>query len=196
MVEVFVIDFHRKGRKNMQHYLKTVEETLSEVKATANGLSSKEAEERLQRDGKNKLKEPPKDSLLKKFLLQFADPMIIILVVAAVISGVTAFYAHESFADVIIILAVVLINAVAPLLYACGVSTGNEAMTDRALALLESLRPEKNSIVRRFASMGVGVNSALESQAVIQLNNEYCQAHKCLYCRIGHKLLARSAMKP
>ena len=91
---------------------------------------------------------------------------------------------------------IVLINAVAPLLYACGVSTGNEAMTDRALALLESLRPEKNSIVRRFASMGVGVNSALESQAVIQLNNEYCQAHKCLYCRIGHKLLARSAMKP
>ena len=91
---------------------------------------------------------------------------------------------------------IVLINAVAPLLYACGVSTGNEAMTDRALALLESLRPEKNSIVRRFAAMGVGVNSALESQAVIQLNNEYCQAHKCLYCRIGHKLLARSAMKP
>ena len=96
----------------MQHYLKTVEETLSEVKATANGLSSKEAEERLQRDGKNKLKEPPKDSLLKKFLLQFADPMIIILVVAAVISGVTAFSAHETSADVLIILAVVLINAV------------------------------------------------------------------------------------
>ena len=49
--------------------------------------------------------------------------------------------------------------------------------------------------MRRFAEMGIGVTNALESQAVIQLNNAYCQAHKCLYCRIGHKLLSRSAMK-
>ena len=90
---------------------------------------------------------------------------------------------------------IVLINTVAPLLYACGLRTGNEAMADRAMVLLESLRPEKNSIVRRFVEMGIGVTNALESQAVIQLNNAYCQAYKCLYCRIGHKLLSRSAMK-
>lgn len=140
MVEVFVIDFHRKGRKNMQHYLKTVEETLSEVKATANGLSSKEAEERLQRDGKNKLKEPPKDSLLKKFLLQFADPMIIILVVAAVISGVTAFYAHESFADVIIILAVVLINAV--------LGVYQESKAEKAIEALQEMAAATSKVYR------------------------------------------------
>lgn len=91
---------------------------------------------------------------------------------------------------------ILLINAVAPLLYAYGVHVGDESMTDRAFSLLESLRPEKNSIVRRFSDMGIGVTNAMESQAVIQLNNEYCQTHKCLYCRIGHKLLSRSAMKP
>ena len=90
---------------------------------------------------------------------------------------------------------IVLINAVAPLLYAYGMYVGNEDMTDRALSLLESLRPEKNSIVRRFSDIGIRVTNAMESQAVIQLNNEYCQTHKCLYCRIGHKLLSRSAMK-
>lgn len=91
---------------------------------------------------------------------------------------------------------IVLINAVAPLLYAYGSYIGNETMTDRALSLLESIKPEKNAIVRRFAALGIAAANALESQAVIQLNNEYCQAHKCLYCRIGHKLLSRSAMKP
>ena len=90
---------------------------------------------------------------------------------------------------------IVLINAVAPLLYAYGMYVGNEDMTDRALSLLESLRPEKNSIVHRFSDIGIRVTNAMESQAVIQLNNEYCQTHKCLYCRIGHKLLSRSAMK-
>ncbi len=124
----------------MQYYLKTVEETLSEVKATTDGLSSKEAEERLQRDGKNKLKEPPKDSLFKKFLMQFADPMIIILVVAAVISGVTAFYAHESFADVIIILAVVLINAI--------LGVYQESKAEKAIEALQEMAAATSKVYR------------------------------------------------
>ncbi len=90
---------------------------------------------------------------------------------------------------------IVLINAVAPLLYAYGMYIGDEAMGDRAFMLLESLRPEKNAIVRRFSDIGIRATNAMESQAVIQLYNEYCQTHKCLYCRIGHKLLSRSAMK-
>ncbi len=90
---------------------------------------------------------------------------------------------------------ILLINAVAPLLYAYGMHTGNEEMSDRAFTLLESLRPEKNAIVRRLSDIGIRVTNAMESQAVIQLNNEYCQTHKCLYCRIGHKLLSRSAVK-
>ncbi len=90
---------------------------------------------------------------------------------------------------------IILINTVAPLLYAYGMYTGEEHYTDRAQWVWESLRPEQNSIVHRFAAIGVESHSALDSQAVIQLYNEYCLKRKCLYCRIGHKLLARDAIR-
>ena len=79
------------------------------MESTANGLSTEEAEKRLLQNGHNKLKEGKKDSLLVRFLKQLADPMIIILLIAALISGVLAAVEGESFTDVIIILAVVLI---------------------------------------------------------------------------------------
>ncbi len=88
---------------------------------------------------------------------------------------------------------IILINTVAPLLYAYAMHTGNDTYTDRALWIWESLRAEQNSITRRFAAIGIESTTALESQAVIQLYNEYCQNKKCLYCRIGHKLLAQDA---
>ena len=90
---------------------------------------------------------------------------------------------------------IILINTVAPLLYAYGTYTGNELYTDRAQWIWESLRPEQNNIVRRFAAIGIEAKSALDSQAVIQLYNQYCQHKKCLYCRIGHKLLAQDAIR-
>lgn len=90
---------------------------------------------------------------------------------------------------------IILINTVAPLLYAYGCHTGNNHYTDRAQWIWESLRPEQNNIVRRFASVGIEAKSALDSQAIIQLYNEYCQNRKCLYCRIGHKLLSRTAIR-
>ena len=65
----------------MQYYLKSTEEALKEVDSSTEGLMSSEAEKRLSADGKNKLKEPEKDSLFKKLMQQFADPMIIILIV-------------------------------------------------------------------------------------------------------------------
>lgn len=89
---------------------------------------------------------------------------------------------------------IILINTVAPLLYAYGTYTGDDTYIDRALSVWESLKPEQNSIIRRFAAIGIEAHSALESQAIIQLYNEYCQQRKCLYCRIGHKLLARDAI--
>ena len=74
----------------MQYYLKNVDETLSEVKSGIDGLTSAEAGKRLARDGKNKLAEAKKDSLLKRFLSQLADPMIIILFAVAFISAFTS----------------------------------------------------------------------------------------------------------
>ena len=96
----------------MKEYLADVEQVLQDQKSTKDGLSSQEAEKRLEQFGKNKLKEGKKDSLIKRFLAELADPMIIILIVAAVISGVMAVVHGDSFADVIIIMIVVIINAV------------------------------------------------------------------------------------
>ncbi len=90
---------------------------------------------------------------------------------------------------------IILINTVAPLLYAYGMHTGNDRYIDRAQSIWESLKAEQNNIVRRFAAVGIEAKSAFDSQALIQLYNEYCMAKKCLYCRIGHKLLAKAAIR-
>ena len=88
---------------------------------------------------------------------------------------------------------IVLINTVAPLYYAYGEITGNYALTDKAITLLESLRPEKNSIVDNFVRAGIDCDSALTSQALIELKRSYCDARKCIYCKIGHRLLSEAA---
>lgn len=124
----------------MQYYLKTTEETLKEVQSNVSGLTTREAEERLDRDGRNKLKEADKDSLLKRLLMQFADPMIIILIVAAAISGVTSFYANEGFADVIIILAVVIINAV--------LGVYQESKAEKAIEALQEMASATSKVYR------------------------------------------------
>ena len=88
---------------------------------------------------------------------------------------------------------IVLINTVAPLLYARGELTDDYSLTDRAIALLEDLRPEQNSIVTLFRHAGIKCDDALTSQALIQLRRNYCEARKCIYCRLGHRLLATDA---
>ncbi|MEG0035049.1 MAG: cation-transporting P-type ATPase, partial [Oscillospiraceae bacterium] len=72
----------------MKHYCTDIEGVLAETKSTREGLSSQEAQKRLEENGKNKLAQGKKDSIIKRFLKQMADPMIIILIVAAVISGI------------------------------------------------------------------------------------------------------------
>lgn len=86
-----------------------------------------------------------------------------------------------------------LINTVAPLLYAYGELTGNYEMTDKAIKLLEDLRAESNSIVSHFVAYGIDCPDALTSQALVQLKREYCDARKCIYCKIGHHLLSKAA---
>ena len=88
---------------------------------------------------------------------------------------------------------IVLINTVAPLYYAYGELTDDYTMSDRAVALLEDIRPEQNSIVTMFSNAGIKCEDALTSQALIQLRRGYCEARKCIYCRLGHRLLAIDA---
>lgn len=96
----------------MRDYLKAASDVLAEQKSSKDGLSSDEAAVRLESFGRNKLAEGKKTSLFVRFLKELSDPMTIVLLAAAAVSGVTAAYAHESFADVFIILIVVVINAV------------------------------------------------------------------------------------
>ena len=127
----------------MKEYLSSCEEVLKEYEATEEGLSGSEASKRLEKYGRNKLEEGKKDSLLKRFLNELADPMIIILIVAAAISGVTAFYEGESFTDVIIILAVVIINAVLGVVQESKAEAAIEALQEIAAATSKVLRDGK-----------------------------------------------------
>lgn len=127
----------------MKEYLSSFEEVLREQKSSPEGLTSSEAAARLSQYGKNELEKGKKDSLLKRFLGELADPMIIILIVAAVISGITAFYEGESFADVIIIMAVVVINAVLGVVQESKAEAAIEALQEIAAATSKVLRDGK-----------------------------------------------------
>ena len=75
----------------MKYYLQSAQEAFAAVKSTENGLSDSEAAKRLEANGKNKLKEAKKVSLVSRFISQLKDPMIIILIIAAIVSAVTEY---------------------------------------------------------------------------------------------------------
>ena len=124
----------------MKAYLESFEDVLKAQASSADGLATAEAQRRLAEHGPNKLEEGRKKSLLARFLGELADPMIIILIVAAVISGITAFYAGESFTDVIIIMAVVVINAV--------LGVVQESKAEAAIAALQEIAAATSKVMR------------------------------------------------
>ena len=124
----------------MKYYLETVDSVCKSIDSGSEGLNSAVAQKRLEENGKNKLVEPPKDSLLKKFISQLMDPMIIILLAAAVVSAVTAIYAKESFADVFIILFVVIVNAV--------LGVVQESKAEKAIDALKEMTGATSKVIR------------------------------------------------
>ncbi|NLP35412.1 MAG: cation-translocating P-type ATPase [Clostridiales bacterium] len=124
----------------MKEYLQTSQEVLQAIKTTENGLSSSEAQKRLEQNGKNKLKESEKVPMIVRFFNQLKDPMVLILLAAAVISGITAVYAGESFADVIIILAVVIINSV--------LGVYQESKAEKAIEALQAISAATTKVMR------------------------------------------------
>lgn len=86
---------------------------------------------------------------------------------------------------------IILINTVAPILFIYGRSIDSEELCERALYFLEKIKPERNSITKRFARYKMPLNNAADSQAMIQMMREYCEVRKCLYCRIGHRMMAQ-----
>ncbi len=138
----------------MKFYCTDNENVLQELNSTRDGLTSEEAEKRLAANGKNKLAAAKGKSIIRRFFEQLADPMTIILLVAAAISGGLAVYesfAHpgegEGFADVIIILAVVLINAVLGVYQESKAEKAIEALQEMSAATSKVLRDGKIQII-------------------------------------------------
>ena len=131
----------------MKHYSEDINNVLMEIQSSANGLSTEEANDRLQKNGKNKLAEGKKDSLLKRFVDQLMDPMILILLAAAAISGVLAVVEGESMTDVVIILAVVIINAVLGVYQESKAEKAIEALQEMSAATSKVLRDGRIQVV-------------------------------------------------
>ena len=130
----------------MQCYLESAETVLKELNTSASGLSNEEAAGRLEKNGRNKLEQPPRDSLLKRFLKALADPMIIMLLCAAAVSAATTIYQNvarnqqESFADLFIILFVVIINTVLSLVQESKAEQAIDALMEMTAATSKVLR--------------------------------------------------------
>ncbi len=131
----------------MKYYCTESNEVLGHLNATREGLTSEEAGKRLEANGKNRLAAAKGKSILRRFLEQLADPMIIILLVAAAISGVLAVKEGEGFVDVIIILSVVLINAILGVYQESKAEKAIEALQEMSAATSKVLRDGKVQIV-------------------------------------------------
>jgi Ca2+-transporting ATPase len=124
----------------MKYYLESAKEVLNAVDSSPEGVTELQARKKIEEYGKNKLAEPPKDSLVKRFFQQLAEPMTIILIAAAAISAITSAYANESFADVFIILAVVIINAV--------LGVYQEHKAEKAIDALQEMAAATSKVLR------------------------------------------------
>lgn len=83
----------------------------------------------------------------------------------------------------------IIINTISPLLFAYSKHTGEVKYKNKALQWLEQLKAENNHITKGFAVVGLSPQSALDSQALIQLKNEYCNQKHCLNCAVGNAIL-------
>ena len=125
----------------MKEYLKTVDEIIEENGSSYDGLTSRTAKGILERKGKNKLAEGEKTSLFARFLTKLADPMIIILIVAALVSAITSSINGDGgYADVIIIMIVVLLNSV--------LGVYQESKAEKAIESLQEMTAATTKVIR------------------------------------------------
>lgn len=175
----------------MKFYLEQVETVFSHVKSSENGLTTAEAEKRLSENGKNKLDEGKKKSMLKRFLEQLSDPMIIILIVAAVISAFTEYFeasaAGSSYfpTDTVIIAIVVLINAVLGVLQESKAEAAIEALQEMSAATSKVLRDGKIVSVRS-EDLVVGDVIILEAGDAVPAD---CRIFECASMKIEEAAL-------
>ena len=124
-----------------KEYLEPVDDVISSLGSSKDGLTEAEVQKRLAEYGRNKLEEKKKDGIVKQFLDKLKDPMLIILMIAAVLSVGTSYAAGEpEWSDAIIILIVVLINAV--------LGVVQESKAEKAIEALQNMSKAKSKVKR------------------------------------------------
>ncbi|MDQ5983860.1 MAG: Calcium-transporting ATPase 1 [Eubacteriales bacterium SKADARSKE-1] len=132
----------------MKYYLSTVDEVLQNVSSNNSGLGSSETNKRLMTKGFNKLTQGKKVSLVRRLIGQLSDPMIIVLLIAAFVSGLVSFYSGESFADTFIILFVVIVNAALGVYQESKAEMAIEALNKMASATSKVLRDGQLIVIK------------------------------------------------
>lgn len=128
-------------------YLQSAEEVLCGQGSQRGGLTSQEAAARLEKHGPNRLQEAKKITNLQRFLQQLKDPMLLILMAAAAVSAVTSILSGEKLTEVIIILAVVLLNAVLGVVQESKAEAAIEALQTMTAATSKVLRDGKITVL-------------------------------------------------
>ncbi|MCI9285120.1 MAG: DUF2851 family protein [Muribaculaceae bacterium] len=90
---------------------------------------------------------------------------------------------------------VMTINVAVPLFIAYGMAHNDDEYIEKGFGWLHELPAESNSVVSMFTQAGLTCRDAFTSQALIQLRRAYCECRRCLYCRLGHRLLAAKALR-
>ena len=133
----------------MKHYLEEKDVVLAELSSSADtGLAESEAGARIEKYGKNKLIEGKKKSLIQRLIAQIADPMVLVLIGAAIVSLITALIEKESPTDVFIILAVVVLNTVLGVVQESKAEKAIDALKEMAAATSKVIRGGKHMVVK------------------------------------------------
>ena len=132
------------------------------------GLNTNQVQEKVKKYGLNELQEKKKDSLLKKFLEQFKDFSIIVLIIAAIVSGVVGVAQGEGFTDTIIILIVVLLNAV--------IGVAQESKAEKSLEALKKLSSHASKVIRNGKEQVIPARELVPGDVVVIETGDYVAA--------------------
>lgn len=154
--------------KENNYYNKKVEELYKELDTNINGLTEEEANKRLEEYGENKLAERKKKSNLIIFLNQFNDLMIILLIFASVFSAVISYIQKESYADSVIILIIVVINAT--------LSFIEEKKADKAIEELNKMFITNNNVIRNGKKETIDVRKIVPGDIIELEAGDYVSA--------------------
>lgn len=172
----------------MKFYLEQVDSVFNHVKSSETGLTTAEAEKRLAENGKNKLEEGKKKTTFQRILEQLSDPMIIILIIAAVISAVTEWFEAKAFVfptDTVIIMVVVVINTVLGVLQESKAEAAIEALQEMSAAMSKVIRDGKLVSVRS-EDLVVGDVVILEAGDAVPAD---CRIFECASMKIEEAAL-------